>query len=116
MVCANKVKLTKIALSQKTRMTRNGTGIEPPVCANNCSRICAPFRESLNGTSLQRTLGIIFRRQAFQFVLEYQRLGARLEPNRPAGRNLFLMSDAIGKRPNALPQQVADRSCFRTIL
>jgi hypothetical protein len=35
LVCANKVKLTKIALSQKTRMTRNGTGIEPPVCANN---------------------------------------------------------------------------------
>jgi hypothetical protein len=57
----------------------------------------------------------LFRRQAFQFVLECQRLGARLEPNRPAGRNLFLMPDAIGKRPNALPQQVADRSCFRTI-
>jgi len=30
LVCANKVKLTKIALSQKTKMIRNGTGIEPP--------------------------------------------------------------------------------------
>ena len=37
---ANKVKLTKIALSQKTRMIRNGVGMEPPVCANNSSRIC----------------------------------------------------------------------------
>ena len=42
LVCANKVKLTKIALSQKTRMIKNGTGIEPPACANNCSRVCAP--------------------------------------------------------------------------
>src|ERR1700722_19024546 len=39
---ANRVKLTKIALSQKTRMIRNGTGIEPPACANNSSRVCAP--------------------------------------------------------------------------
>ena len=39
---ANKVKLTKIALSQKTRMIRNGIGIEPPVCVNNSNRICAP--------------------------------------------------------------------------
>ena len=42
LVRANKVKLTKIALSQKTKMTKNGVGIEPPVCANNSSRICAP--------------------------------------------------------------------------
>src|SRR6266404_9197424 len=39
---ANKVKLTKIAQSQKTRMIKNGVGIEPPVCVNNCSRVCAP--------------------------------------------------------------------------
>ena len=42
LVCANKVKLTKIAISQKTRITKNGVGIEPPACANNCSRVCAP--------------------------------------------------------------------------
>jgi hypothetical protein len=36
LACANKVKLTKIALSQNTRMIRKGVGIEPPVCANNC--------------------------------------------------------------------------------
>ncbi len=35
LVCANKVKLTKIALSQNTRMIKKGVGIEPPVCANN---------------------------------------------------------------------------------
>ena len=39
---ANNVKLTKIALSQKTRMTRNGVEIEPPVCVNNSNRIRAP--------------------------------------------------------------------------
>src|SRR5258705_5372142 len=39
---ANKVKLTKIALSQKTRIIKKGVGIEPSVCANNCSRVCAP--------------------------------------------------------------------------
>jgi hypothetical protein len=42
LVRENKVRLTKIALSQKTRMIRNGTGIEPPLCVNNCNRICAP--------------------------------------------------------------------------
>src|SRR5882757_9921889 len=42
LVWENKVKLTKIALSQKIRIIRNGVGIELPVCANNCSRICAP--------------------------------------------------------------------------
>src|SRR6266436_3338704 len=39
---ANKVKLTKIALSQKTRIIKNGDGIEQPVWANSSSRICAP--------------------------------------------------------------------------
>src|SRR5258708_40357069 len=42
LVCANNVKLTKIALSQKIRITKNGVGIEPPACANNCSRVDAP--------------------------------------------------------------------------
>jgi hypothetical protein len=31
LVRANKVKLTKIALSQNTRMIKNGTGMMPPV-------------------------------------------------------------------------------------
>jgi hypothetical protein len=38
LVWENKVKLTKIALSQKIRIIRNGVGIELPACANNCSR------------------------------------------------------------------------------
>jgi hypothetical protein len=42
LVSANKVKLTKIALSQKTRMIKNGAGIEPPLCANSSSLVCAP--------------------------------------------------------------------------
>src|SRR5258708_39960935 len=42
LVWENKVKLTKIAPSQKIRIIRNGVGIELPVCANNCRRICAP--------------------------------------------------------------------------
>src|SRR5438477_5092189 len=41
LVSANNVKLTKIALSQKIRIIKNGVGIEPPVCVNNCNRICA---------------------------------------------------------------------------
>src|SRR5580692_11598478 len=39
---ANRVALTKIALSQNTIITRKGVGIELPACVNNCSRICAP--------------------------------------------------------------------------
>src|ERR1700733_2027274 len=42
LVGANKVKLTKIAPSQKTRMIRNGVGMEPPPCVNKSSRVCAP--------------------------------------------------------------------------
>ena len=36
---ANRVALTKIALSQNTIITRKGVGIELPACVNNCSRI-----------------------------------------------------------------------------
>src|SRR4029077_19412464 len=39
---ANRVALTKIALSQNNIITRKGVGIELPACVNNCSRICAP--------------------------------------------------------------------------
>src|ERR1700682_538148 len=34
---ANRVALTKIALSQNTIITRKGVGIELPACVNNCS-------------------------------------------------------------------------------
>src|SRR6516162_11709249 len=36
---ANRVALTKIALSQNTKITRKGAGIELPAFVNNCSRI-----------------------------------------------------------------------------
>ncbi len=36
--------------------------------------------------------------------------------NELAGRNLFLVPNAIGQRLNAPPQKISDRSCFRTIL
>src|SRR6516164_5181437 len=39
---ANRVALTKIALSQNTITTRKGAGTDLPACVNNPSRICAP--------------------------------------------------------------------------
>jgi hypothetical protein len=38
---ANKLKLAKIMVTQKTYTTRNGIGIEFPVCENRAKRVCA---------------------------------------------------------------------------
>ena len=38
---ANRLKLAKMMVSQKISTTRNGIGIELPICANNSKRVCA---------------------------------------------------------------------------
>ena len=89
LVGANKVKLTKIALSQKTRNDQKR-------CRDRTASLRKQEQPGLRAFSvkaamaarLQRALRVIARRQAFQFILECRRLGGSPRNERKlAGRN-----------------------------
>ena len=81
---AKRPKLAKMIVNQKTKTSRNGTGMELPAFSNSSNRVASQVDGHVKGLALQRALRFTLGREFLDLVIDSFEGHGRIERRGPA--------------------------------